>query len=513
MIKMTDRKDIISLYDQTRSIREVSRRLHICRKTVAKYVNEYLVARERDDAGYTAYLQSRPAYRGGPREKKVMLPAVCAFINGCLAENQLKRARGDHKLCMKLTDIHAQLLKEGFSVSYQSVCKYVQKRTSTPAELECYIRQVYAPGMDCEFDWGELHLTVDGTRVRLYMAVFTLAYSNWRMAVLFPHQDTLAFLESHRICFDTMNGVPHRMVYDNMRVAIRSFVGDKHPTDALLRMERAYAFTHRFCNIRSGNEKGHVERSVEIVRRKVFCTMDTFASLEEANEYLYQQCMDMNMTVQSPATADIARRSAEDLGALLPLKDVVEPFETQAYTVDKYGTVVISGVHYSVPEKLVGRKVNVHIYSGRIEAYDGRMKVASHERLAANGWKLDLMHYLDTFERKPGSVAGSAALAYALPDMKEMFDDHFRDDPSAFIALLRMVRDNGLTLEDMECAHLMLEASGVNPAAPGVFEQMLLPSAKAPEAAPRLGASSAEIEGSAMLGLHKLTEMMEYANS
>lgn len=65
-----------------------------------------------------------------------------------------------------------------------------------------------------------------------------------------------------------MNGVPHRMVYDNMRVAIRSFVCGKHPTDALLRMERAYAFTHRFCNIRSGNEKGHVERSVEIVRAR-----------------------------------------------------------------------------------------------------------------------------------------------------------------------------------------------------------------------------------------------------
>lgn len=223
--------------------------------------------------------------------------------------------------------------------------------------------------------------------------------------------------------------------------------------------------------------------------------------------------MDMNMTVQSPATADIVRRSQEDLEALLPLRDVVEPFETQAYTVDKYGTVVIGGIHYSVPETLVGRKVNVHIYSGRVEAYNGREKVATHERLAVNGWKLDLMHYLDTFERKPGSVAGSAALAYALPDIKEMFDDHFREDPSAFIALLRLVRDNGLALEDLECAHLMLEDSGINPATPGVFEQMLLPSKEAPQPTKTLGASASEIEGSAMLGLHELTEMMEYANN
>ncbi|EJW89393.1 transposase, partial [gut metagenome] len=45
------------------------------------------------------------------------------------------------------------------------------------------------------------------------------------------------------------------MVYDNMRVAVGSFVGGKQPTEALLRLERAYGFKHRFCNVRSGNEK------------------------------------------------------------------------------------------------------------------------------------------------------------------------------------------------------------------------------------------------------------------
>ena len=37
-----------------------------------------------------------------------------------------------------------------------------------------------------------------------------------------------------------------------MRVAVASFVGDKHPTDALIRLEACYGFTHRFCNARSG---------------------------------------------------------------------------------------------------------------------------------------------------------------------------------------------------------------------------------------------------------------------
>jgi transposase len=59
---------------------------------------------------------------------------------------------------------------------------------------ECFIRQRYRPGQDCEFDWGEMYLTIDGRRIKLYIAVFTMAFSNYRAAYLFLHQDTQAFL-------------------------------------------------------------------------------------------------------------------------------------------------------------------------------------------------------------------------------------------------------------------------------------------------------------------------------
>ena len=46
------------------------------------------------------------------------------------------------------------------------------------------------------------------------------------------------------------------MVYDNMRVAVKSFVGgDKKPTEALMKMSDFYCFEYRFCNIRGGWEK------------------------------------------------------------------------------------------------------------------------------------------------------------------------------------------------------------------------------------------------------------------
>lgn len=515
MLNMTERKDIISVYDETKSVRATAKRLHINRKTVQRYVDEYLKAASEGDESLTEFLKSEPTSKGKgtSRVKKALVEEVCTHIEECLKENDAKKARGDRKLCMKATDIHKSLQKLGYQISYPSVCNYIHKcRNSDEVLAECYIRQVYTPGQDCEFDWGEFHLTIDGRRKKVYIAVFTLAYSNYRAAFLFFHQDTMAFIESHRLFFNIVDGVPHRMVYDNMRVAVRSFVGGKQPTDALIRMENAWGFAHRFCNIRSGNEKGHVERSVEFVRRVAFSTKDSFNSLEEANTYLSEVCADLNMTVSSPSTADIIARSQEDLDALMPWKEGPGSFEHNFYRVDKYATVHVKGVRYSVPETLVGRKVSVFVFANTVKVKVGDNVVAKHERLADSGWRLDIMHYVSTFAKKPGSVAGSAALAYAAPEIREVFRKHFEDTPSQFIDILRMVRDNGLTLEDFIAAYDMMVAAGINPVTPGVFEQMLLPGAEAPKSLSDNTVSSSKIEEASQLEILKLVSLMEQNN-
>ncbi len=328
MPNMVQRQDIISMYEATGSIRAVSRELGMSRKTVKAYVNEYVAARAKGDEVLAAYLRSEPRYKTPLREKTALTQPVRELIDSYLAANDEKRRRGDRKLCMKATDMHAALRAFGYEVSYPSVCNYIHsRRTADAPAQECFIRQVYQPGMDCEFDWGEFYLTIGGRRTKVYTAVFTLAYSNHRMAYLFLHQDTQAFLESHRRYFHDMGGVPHRMVYDNMRVAVASFVGGKHPTDALIRLEACYGFTHRFCNARSGNEKGHVEKSVEVVRRKAFCRQDSFDTLADAEYHIIDTCTDMNGAPLSPATEDIVRRAQEDAEAFLPLKREVGAFE------------------------------------------------------------------------------------------------------------------------------------------------------------------------------------------
>lgn len=444
---MIERKDIISEYEQTGSIRAVSRNLGIHRKTVQNYVKEYLAARAGGDEALTAYLKSEPSYKVPQRERTVLTREVCSLIDTCLRDNEEKRQRGDRKLCMKASDIHTAVGNAGFKVSYSSVCKYIQTSLGHTEEVEeCFIRQRYKPGQDCEFDWGEMYLTIDGRRTKLYMAVFTMSCSNHRTAYLFLHQDTQAFLESHRLFFKAIGCVPHRMVYDNMKVAVKSFVGGKQPTDALIRLEAAYGFTHRFCNARRGNEKGHVERSVEVVRREAFCQADTFPSIMAAQMQIVEACAILN-TPLGIYDGSAEEKMHEEMKLMLPLTREIGSFEQQEYTVDKYGTIVVQKVHYSVPDNLVGKKVTALLYSNTIKVCHQGKQVCEHERTPLNGWKLDIMHYLRTLSRKPGAVAGSVALYMLRDDLKLIFETHFTECPADFVILLQKAKDTDADLD------------------------------------------------------------------
>ena len=509
MISMIERKDIISEYEQTGSIRAVARNLGIHRKTVKNYVNEYLAAKAGGDEALTAYLKSEPSYKVPQRDRTVLTDEVRSLIDTCLRDNEEKRQRGDRKLCMKASDIHVALGYAGFSVSYSSVCKYIRTTLGHAEETEeCFIRQRYKPGWNCEFDWGEMHLTIDGRRTKLYMAVFTMAYSNYRSAFLFLHQDTQAFLEAHRLFFRELGHVPHRMVYDNMRVAVKSFVGGKHPTDALIRLEAAYGFTHRFCNAHRGNEKGHVERSVEVVRRASFCRVDTFETLRAAQMQVVRACGDLNMPLNI-TEGSAEQKAEEEWEHMLPLVREVGCFEQRDYTVDKYGTIVVGKVHYSVPDHLVGKKVTAILYGNAVKVWYRGKVVCEHERTPLNGWKLDIMHYLSTMRRKPGAVAGSVALYMLRDDLKLIFEEHFSESPADFVILLQKTRDKGISLDDIVEAEKKIRRRRQHVTLDAFNQVLFAGEGQKPGRDMRMGASSRDIEKCAMDGLKSVAALLE----
>ena len=449
MISMYTKQEIIlKSHREGKSQRTISQELGISRKTVRKYLAGF-EAGLRGDPSETVlgdHLALAPRYDASKRSRTKLTPEAMEKIDSLLGENQKKRQEGLRKQLLKNRDIHERLQAQGIDVGYTTVCNYISAQNGKGRTREAFIRQEYGPGSVCEFDWGEIQLEIDGASGRYYLAVFTSAHSNYRFALVFNRQDTLAFLEAHTAFFSHTGAVYHEMVYDNMRVAVARFTGKgKEPTVALLQLRGHYGFTHRFTNIRRGNEKGHVERSVEVVRRKSFGTRHRFGSLGEARDWLAASLERTNGTRQQ-----LTGRTASELFALereaMPVAPVgMECAELVQLRADKYATVSYKTNRYSVPDHLVGAFVTVKVKTDSLQMFEGPGRVAVHARsYGKHRWTIKIDHYLETFKRKPGALAGSVALASS-GYLRELFGAHFTDSPREFIHLLEYCRRNGVT--------------------------------------------------------------------
>jgi len=460
----TKQSIIIRHYRQGQSQRQISRELGLNRKTVRRYIEQYERSRSsltKSDPSTTesvkeqaielealsTNLQAPPKYDTSKRRKRKLTKELCAQIDVYLGENKVKRSSGKSKQVMKKIDVWEALIALGYSISYPSVCNYIR---SQEGKKEAFIRQVYQPGSVCEFDWGEVKLIINGVQRVFQLAVFTLAWSNYRYAYLYNRQHTQSFHQSHVRFFEHIGGIPAQMVYDNMRVVIKRFVGrtEKEATKGLLSLSIYYQFAFRFCNVRKGNEKGHVERSVEYIRRKAFCRREEFVDLGAANAHLLKIVRGLNdkEQVQKGASALEQLQQARSYLGLCPAIPM-ECAELRSLRVDKYSTICLAQNHYSVPEQLVGKMVDVKIYAEHLLVYYNKQALCRHQRhYTCFGWYLDLGHYLNTLQRKPGALKGSQALEQASTTLRGIYHKYFQEQSRQFIDLLHYQRANQVSV-------------------------------------------------------------------
>ena len=441
----TNHQIILLYFKEGLSQRKISQQLKISRKTVKARVAEYERFKSQSASGdpcavsaTTKYLTEGSAYNSSNRTKRKLTQEIADILEAFLQENEIKRLDGRKKQQLRKTDMHEQLVKAGYCIGYTTISEYIRIRSSHTREA--FVRQGYGEGSVCEFDWAEVKIMLEGKYRRYYLAVFTSAYSNYRYALLFQRQDSLAFKEAHICFFEHMGGVYHQMVYDNMRVAIAQFTGktEKTPTEGLLQLSRWYQFQWRFCNTAKGNEKGHVERSVEYVRRKVFGFRDSFESFEEAHQYLQERIAELNARPASGNQPSPAEKLDMERKGLYSHPGRMECFSAEHLRVDKYATITFGTNRYSVPDHLVGTMVFVKIYSEWLWIYDTGGRMCEHKRCYERfSWRIDLNHYLNTLQRKPGAVAGSVALKQAPQWLKDMHSRYFVHDARAFIDLLQ----------------------------------------------------------------------------
>lgn len=469
MIKLDQKAEILMQYfKEGKSQRKIAKEMGISRTTIKKYIDGYELklkeikessttninnnknnneVKNNDTMKLIEEMVSMPKYDTSNRKRVKLTDEIIEKINELIDENEKNKSMGRHKQLMKKIDMHEKVIEAGFDISYTTICNYIRENFE---KKEAFIRQEYTLGETLEFDWGEVKLTIAGKPVILQMGLLTTACSSHHFSRLYHNQKMENFLDIHVQAFNSMGGIHREVVYDNLKQAVRKFVGrnEKEATEDLIKISLYYGFKYRFCNVASGNEKGHVERGVEFVRRKAFSSKTNFNSLEEVNEHLHKVLLKLNSRkrnwLQNQSPLEILN---QEMPYLIPLKPPYDASRRVEARVNKYSVINIDQNKYSVPDYLVGKFVDVKIYPDIIEIYYKNSKIAKHKRsYLTHYWNVDINHFIHTLKKKPGALHSSVGRQQLSPELQEIYQEYYINNPRGFIELLELIKE-----KDLQC--------------------------------------------------------------
>lgn len=455
VITLNVKQQIIKMHLEGKSQRKIAKELKKSRNTVKKYIKEFENSKLTDvrNLPIPEEIIKPPTYTKRVGRKRVLSDEIIEKIRGYIKENEWKRENNLGKQQMKIIDMHEKLIEEGCEISYTTVRNFVN--TELAKKNEVFIRRNCEPGYEVEFDWGEIKIEVNGKLRSYSLAVFTLAHSNYRFAKIYESETMVCVLDIHSLFNEHIDFIPTVFTYDNMRTVVKSFIGsEREITDGMKNISDYYGFKIRLCEPRKGNEKGHVERSVEYIRRKAFSSNYKFTSLKEAEEHLTRVLIRINQQLHHQHLLKhielMEHERSVSKPAITPF-DVAELIECR---VDKYSTVVIKQNHYSVPEGHVGKFIKAKVGAEKIKLFiDGEL-VAEHKRnWGLHQWEMNIYHYLKTFEKKKGAIAQSECLKQAPDEIKMIYTNYYTGNEKDFIELLLYIqeKDNlGQVLEAIE---------------------------------------------------------------
>jgi transposase len=164
--------------------------------------------------------------------------------------------------------IYEKIREQGYEGSV-TLLRYYLRRVR-PVQREVFVRIETEPGEEAQVDWG-MFGDYFGTGRILSCLAFVLSHSRMMTLTWTLSQRMEDFLASHRNAFHFIGGVPQKILYDNLKSVVASRIGrDIRFNPRFMAFAGTYLFEPVACNVRAGNEKGKVERTIGYVRHNFF---------------------------------------------------------------------------------------------------------------------------------------------------------------------------------------------------------------------------------------------------
>ena len=257
MITLDEYFEVQGLIRQGVSRREISRRMGIDRKTVRKYLNP---------------VTGPPVSK--PRQRASMLDGFKEYLKKRISQG-----------CNNGAVLFREIKEQGYQGHITIMRDFIQPLRQQE-RWRAEVRWESAPGQYAQVDWGYFNAQLpDGSLVKLFAFVYTLAYSRFTYVEWTNRMDLATLERCHEAAFEYCGGVPEYIIYDRMKTVVLGEDGHGqvkyHP--AFLDFAGYYGFTPRACPPNWPRGKGKVESGVKYVRRNFWQGLVTIAGIGDLN--------------------------------------------------------------------------------------------------------------------------------------------------------------------------------------------------------------------------------------
>jgi transposase len=335
--------------------------------------------------------------------------------------------------------------------------------------IDPVMRQEHRAGETLCVDWAGMTVPIvdplSGTEQPASIFVAVLAASNYSYAEATLSQQLADWLGAHCRALAFFGGVPRALVPDNTRTGITKacfYEPDLNPS--YLEMADHYGTAILPTRVKKPRDKAKVEGGVLVVERWILARIrnQSFFSLAELNRRIAELLEELNLRPFQKLPG-CRRQAFEEIDRpeLKPLPPQPYQFaEWKRATVHIDYHVELEGHYYSVPYRLVGKKIDLRYTPTTVECLYQNTRVASHIRSHPRGRHTTLKEHMppshqrwlewtpERFARWALRIGPScAALIAAIIDSRPLPQQGFR----SALGILRLQKDYGVQRLEAAC--------------------------------------------------------------